>query len=219
MISFLKRCIKRLARAWGFEKPKRRILVSVYDKSDLRMWERLAHDGWEFVSTGGTAIALKTAGIPCIDVAEVTGFPEMLDGRVKTLHPDIFGGILALRNKQAHLEALAKHLIDFIDVVVVNFYPFAQKPSIEEIDVGGPALARAAAKNGQYVAVVTDPADYPNVIGQLWRTKTIDVATRERLAEKVFRLTGEYDKSIANWMAEKRAKGEAVFASAGAARH
>ena len=138
-----------------------RALLSVYDKTGLVDFGRGLHRlGVELVSSGGTSAELRQAGLPVLDVAEVTGSPEMLDGRVKTLHPAIHGGILARRDKQEHLDQLEQHGIAPIDVVACNLYPFASEPSIEMIDIGGVALIRAAAKNHESVAIVVDPADY-----------------------------------------------------------
>ncbi|HEX5971296.1 MAG TPA: bifunctional phosphoribosylaminoimidazolecarboxamide formyltransferase/IMP cyclohydrolase, partial [Gemmatimonadaceae bacterium] len=153
-----------------------RALLSVSDKSGLTDFARGLHGlGWELLSTGGTARALREAGIPVRDVAEVTRFPEMLDGRVKTLHPRVHGGILANRGIPEHLEALAEHGIERIDVVVVNLYPFRETvargaspaDTVEMIDVGGPTMVRAAAKNFAGVAVVVDPGDYPRLLAAL----------------------------------------------------
>src|SRR5690242_3998492 len=147
-----------------------RALISVYDKRGVdALGSGLAALGWEIVSTGGTLRALREAGVPAIAVSDITGFPEILDGRVKTLHPAIHGGILARRDLPAHLEALGEHSIAPIDLVVVNLYPFAAtiaRPDVslvdalEQIDIGGPAMLRAAAKNHPHVLPVADPADY-----------------------------------------------------------
>ena len=156
--------------------PVRRALVSVSDKTGLVAFARfLAERGIEIVSTGGTAKALGQAGVPVTEVAQATGFPEMLDGRVKTLHPKIHGGILARRDEPAHLAAMSKHGIAPIDLVVVNLYPFEATvargadfaTAIENIDIGGPALIRAAAKNHDFVTVVTEPGDYDAVMAEM----------------------------------------------------
>src|SRR5689334_4196633 len=149
----------------------RRALLSVSDKSGLVPFARaLAAQGVEIISTGGTAKTLADNGIPVIAIQDMTGFPEMLEGRVKTLHPKVHGGILADRDKPEHMASMKEHGIQAIDLVVVNLYPFAQTvakegvtmdDAIENIDIGGPAMVRAAAKNNAFVAVVTDPADYP----------------------------------------------------------
>src|SRR6185369_11085900 len=151
-------------------RPIRRALISVSDKTGIVDFAReLSGFGVEIISTGGTARALRDAGITVRDVSEVTGFPEMMDGRVKTLHPKVHGGLLAVRDDPDHVAAMAAHDIGAIDLVVVNLYPFAatvakgaQRPEIiENIDIGGPSMVRSAAKNHEYVAIVTDPADYP----------------------------------------------------------
>ena len=143
-------------------------LLSVYDKTGIEAFARgLADLGWELVSSGGTSAALTAAGIDHVEVADLTGAPEMLGGRVKTLHPVIHGGILADRSKPDHLDALEKLGIGLIDLVVCNLYPFTSDPSIELIDVGGPTMVRAAAKNHDHVAVVVDPADYDDILEEL----------------------------------------------------
>jgi len=182
---------------------KKRALLSVTDKSDIAKFAAgLVGLGWEIVSTGGTAKLLKEAGVPVILVEEVTGFPEMMDGRLKTLHPKIFGGILADRSKPEHMQALADHGIEPIDLVCVNLYDFEGKPSIEEIDIGGPSLLRAAAKNSASVIVVTYPSDYDRILQCLKDTGSMSSFEREMLAEDVFDLTGNYDLEIAVWMCE-----------------
>src|SRR5262245_15964246 len=157
----------------------KRALLSVSDKSGLAEFGRALVDrGFELVSTGGTAKALQAAGLPVTNVSEVTGFPEMMDGRVKTLHPLIHGGLLAQRSNPAHVAAAAEHGIGLIDLVVVNLYPFVKAAAnsdtpfeglVEEIDIGGPSMVRAAAKNFQDVLVVVSPADYGDVLQQLDR--------------------------------------------------
>ena len=187
-----------------------RALLSVYDKTGVVDFAaRLAELKWELVSTGGTARALRDAGLAVRDVAEVTGFPEMLDGRVKTLHPMIHAGLLARRDLAEHRAALAAHKIGPIDLVVVNLYPFretAAKPNIapgdviEQIDIGGPSMLRSAAKNFASVTAVVDPADYGEVLEVL--TSGVDKpALRRSLARKVFEHTAAYDAAIANWLA------------------
>ena len=194
----------------------RRALLSVHDKTGVVDLARgLAALGVEILSTGGTARLLRESGVPVRDVAEVTGFPEMLDGRVKTLHPAIHGGILARRDVPAHLEALARHGIPPIDLVVVALYPFeatVAKPgvtpaeAIEQIDVGGPTMIRAAAKNHAAVAVVTDPSQYAGVLAELRAGGgALGDATRARLAQEAFRRTAQYDAAIAAWMRSPRA--------------
>jgi phosphoribosylaminoimidazolecarboxamide formyltransferase/IMP cyclohydrolase len=184
-----------------------RALISVTDKSGLVEFARgLAELGVELISTGGTARALRDAGLSVRDVSEVTGFPEMLDGRVKTIHPRIAGGVLAMRSKPDHLASLAAHSIPLIDLVVVNLYDFARaaaKPGvtveelIENIDIGGPTMIRAAAKNFEDVAVVTDAADYARVIEELRANGgALSPKTRWDLARKAFALTARYDAAI-----------------------
>src|SRR5690349_23710395 len=157
-------------------RPIKRALLSVYDKTGLVALARaLAGHGVALISTGGTAKALKDAGLAVVDVAEVTRFPEMLEGRVKTLHPAVHGGLLARRDKPDHLATLAEHGIREIDLLVSNLYPFAQtvasgagrEDCVENIDIGGPALIRAAAKNHEFVTVLTDPADYDAVLADM----------------------------------------------------
>ncbi|MGO9969135.1 MAG: bifunctional phosphoribosylaminoimidazolecarboxamide formyltransferase/IMP cyclohydrolase [Bryobacteraceae bacterium] len=184
----------------------RRALISVTDKTGVTsLAGRLAEMGIEIVSTGGTARALREAGLAVCDVAEVTGFPEMLDGRVKTLHPKIAGGILAMRDRAEHRRSLAEHGIPEIDLVVVNLYRFeeaaakagiARQELIENIDIGGPTLIRAAAKNYQDVAVVVSPADYEPVLEELRASGELSAATHWRLAKKAFRATADYDAAI-----------------------
>ncbi|HEY3158309.1 MAG TPA: bifunctional phosphoribosylaminoimidazolecarboxamide formyltransferase/IMP cyclohydrolase [Vicinamibacterales bacterium] len=185
-----------------------RALISVSDKTGLAEFARgLAARGFELVSTGGTARALQQAGLPVVGVSEVTGFPEMMDGRVKTLHPLVHGGILARRERPDDLAAASTHGITLIDLVAVNLYPFVKAASnpdtpfealIEEIDIGGPSLVRAAAKNFQDVLVVVSPADYPAVLEQLDRAGGPTRAFRFELARTAFAHTGSYDTAIAS---------------------
>ena len=178
-----------------------RALLSVYDKTGLvELAQGLADLGVELVASGGTATALTAAGIAHLDVSDVTGFPEMLDGRVKTLHPMIHGGILADRSKPAHDAALAEHGITPIDLVVCNLYPFSSNPSIELIDVGGPTMVRAAAKNQHAVGIVTSPAQYETVLGELRANGALSDQTRHDLARAAFALTATYDAQIVEWM-------------------
>ncbi len=182
-----------------------RALLSVSDKTNITELARgLTELGWEIVSTGGTAKFLREQNISVTPIESVTGFPEILSGRVKTLHPKIFGGILALRNEPKHREEMSTQAIQNIDLVCVNFYPFieaAKKPNlseaqlIEEIDIGGPSLVRAAAKNFQHVIVLTDPADYPFVLQALQRN-SVDGSLRRRLALKAFEKVAELDLAI-----------------------
>jgi phosphoribosylaminoimidazolecarboxamide formyltransferase/IMP cyclohydrolase len=193
----------------------RRALLSVTDKTGLPEFARTLRDlGVELISTGGTGRLLREAGIAVRDVSEVTGFPEMLGGRVKTMHPGITAGILAIRSNADHMRALAEQGISPIDMVVVNLYPFEQTAArsgvafeeiIENIDIGGPTMIRSAAKNFADVAVVTDPADYPALAGELRSTGgQVSEATRWRLAQKAFAATAAYDRAIANTLAVLR---------------
>ncbi len=195
-------------------KPISRALMSVTDKSGLVEFAKfLAGYKIEILSTGGTAKLLRDNDVPVVEVSEFTGFPEMLDGRVKTLHPKIHGGILGRRDLASHREQMAAQGIVPIDLVVVNLYQFEQavaKPgctlddAIENIDIGGPTLLRAAAKNYQAVTVVVDPADYPHIMAEMKLTKgATNLATRFNLAKKVFKLTHEYDGAIYHYLAEK----------------
>ncbi|HVH77827.1 MAG TPA: bifunctional phosphoribosylaminoimidazolecarboxamide formyltransferase/IMP cyclohydrolase [Stellaceae bacterium] len=191
----------------------RRALISVSDKAGLVPFARgLVQHGFALISTGGTAKTLADAGLTVTEVAAITQFPEMLDGRVKTLHPAIHGGLLARRDRKDHQAALAEHGIAAIDLLVCNLYPFAQTVAsdagrddcVENIDIGGVALIRAAAKNHEFVAVVTDPAEYEAVLAQLADNDgTIGEATRRALAAKAFALTAAYDAAIAAWMARE----------------
>jgi len=185
--------------------PIRRALLSASDKSGIvELATALAAKGVELVSTGGTATALRDAGLTVRDVSDLTGFPEMMDGRVKTLHPMVHGGLLAVRDDAAHVAAMDTHGIGAIDLVVVNLYPFAATVAkgagrdeiIENIDIGGPSMVRSAAKNHAFVAIVTDPADYPLIA----RGKTT-LDERKKLAAKAFAATATYDSMIASWFA------------------
>lgn len=178
-------------------------LISVSDKTGVVEFAKgLQKLKVKIISTGGSLKALKTAGIKAVSVESITGFPEVLDGRVKTLHPKIHAGILAIRNKK-HLGELEKLGIETIDVVVVNLYPFEEKPSIENIDIGGVALLRAAAKNFKDVLVVCDPGDYPRVIENIKKSKD-DLSFRKNLMAKAFRHTAYYDSVISNYFSEER---------------
>jgi phosphoribosylaminoimidazolecarboxamide formyltransferase/IMP cyclohydrolase len=188
-----------------------RALLSVSDKTGLaELGRRLAGQGVELVSTGGTAAALREAGLEVRDVSDLTGFAEMMDGRVKTLHPRVHGGLLAVRDDPGHIAAMAAHGIAPIDLVVVNLYPFAgvvargagRDEAIENIDIGGPAMVRSAAKNHAFVAVVTDPADYPALIRTLDENDGMtSFDFRKYLAAKAFAATAAYDSAIAQWFA------------------
>ena len=188
-----------------------RAILSVSDKNGLAAFARgLVDRGVELISTGGTAKAIATAGLPVVNVSDVTGFPEMMDGRVKTLHPAIFAGILARRNRPDDLAAIGAQRIEPIDIVVVNLYPFgkaAENPDtpfdalVEEIDIGGPSLVRAAAKNFRDVLVVVHPDDYPRVLGELSRPGGPALAFRFELMKRAFMHTAQYDGMIAMTMA------------------
>ena len=203
----------------------RRAILSVSDKTDLISFGRaLADRGFELVSTGGTAKALADAGLRVTNVSDVTGFPEMMDGRVKTLHPKIHGGILARRDHPQDLQLASQHGIGLVDLVVVNLYPFvetAAKPGIpfadlvEQIDIGGPSLVRAAAKNFHDVLIVVSPRDYGEVVAELDRDGGPSPAFRFELARRAFTHTGEYDTAIASTLAEVRVEGT-VFRRDGA---
>lgn len=179
----------------------RRALISVSDRTGLVDFARgLDRLGWSLIASRGTARALADAGLAVTDAADYTGSPPMLGHRVVTLHPRLHGGILADRSDPAHRADLDAHGIDPIDLVVVNLYPFADRPGTETIDVGGPALVRAAAKNWAHVGVVTDPADYPEVLAELEAAGELAAATRRRLARQAFALTAAYDAAIGAWL-------------------
>ena len=182
--------------------PVRRALVSVYDKTGLVDFARgLAELGVTLLASGGTSTALADAGVPVTPVEEVTGAPEMLGGRVKTLHPRIHGGILADRGQASHGADLAEQGIEPIDLVVVNLYPFLERPSIETIDIGGPTMVRAAAKNHAWVGVVTDPARYDAILAELRADSgRLSAATRRDLALEAFAHTAGYDAAIVRWL-------------------
>jgi phosphoribosylaminoimidazolecarboxamide formyltransferase / IMP cyclohydrolase len=194
--------------------PIRRALISVSDKTGLIDFARALHDsGVAILSTGGSAKAIRDAGIPVTEVADHTGFPEMLDGRVKTLHPKIHGGILGIRGNAAHEQAMADAGIDPIDLVVVNLYPFEATVAkgadydtcVENIDIGGPSMIRAAAKNHAAVTVVVDPADYVRVASEIAAHYGATTAEfRRELAHKAYARTGAYDAAIAKWFAGQR---------------
>ena len=184
-----------------------RALVSVYDKTGLVDFARgLSRLGWELVSSGGTAAALAEAGVPVTPVEEVTGSPEMLGGRVKTLHPAIHGGILADRDRPEHVADLLAQNIAAIGLVVCNLYPFTSEPSIEMIDIGGPTMVRAAAKNHAHVGVVVDPSEYGGVLEELARDGLLGAETRRRLARAAFAHTAAYDAAIVAWLDEGAAE-------------
>ncbi len=185
--------------------------MSVSDKTGLIEFARaLAAHGVELISTGGTAKAIAATGLKVKDVSELTGFPEMMDGRVKTLHPKVHGGLLAIRDNAAHAQAMKAHDIAPIDLLVVNLYPFEAtvdkgadfEECIENIDIGGPAMIRAAAKNHEDVAVVVEASDYAAVLDELAANKgSTTLALRRRLAAKAYARTAAYDAAISNWFA------------------
>ncbi|NBU84882.1 MAG: bifunctional phosphoribosylaminoimidazolecarboxamide formyltransferase/IMP cyclohydrolase PurH, partial [Sphingomonadaceae bacterium] len=191
----------------------KRALLSVSDKAGLiELGQALARHGVDLVSTGGTAKSLRDAGLDVRDISDLTGFPEMMDGRVKTLHPKVHGGLLAVRDNAEHVAAMQAHDIGAIDLVVVNLYPFAQtiarsdcteEQAIENIDIGGPSMLRSAAKNHESVTVVTDPADYAVVRKEMEADGDTTLATRRRLAAKVFRHTSHYDHLIGAYLTER----------------
>ena len=191
----------------------RRALLSVSDKTGLvELATSLTGLGWELISTGGTAARLRAAGIETLDVSAVTGFPEMMDGRIKTLHPAVHGGLLARRENPGHMSAIEGHRISPIDLVAVNLYPFRETAAkrgvapddvIEQIDIGGPAMLRSAAKNFHSVTVLVDPADYGRVIGAL-EADDDDIDLRRLLAGKAFSHTAAYDAAISTWFSEQR---------------
>ena len=202
--------------------PIRSALCSVTDKSGLEELARcLAGFGCRILSSGGTANYLKGLGIPVTPVSEVTGFPEILDGRVKTLHPRIHGALLAIRGNPSHQHQLEEHGIQPIDMVIVNLYPFAQtvaRPGrqleevIENIDIGGPSMIRSAAKNFEGVAVVTDPQDYASIIRELQEGRgALGIETRVRLARKAFETTARYDRHVSSFMASLRCSEGAII--------
>jgi AICAR transformylase/IMP cyclohydrolase PurH len=194
----------------------KRALVSVSDKTGIvELGRALADMGIEIVSTGGTMRALKEAGVPVMAVQDVTGFPEMMDGRVKTLNPLIHGGILAIRDNPEHVKAMKEHGIVGIDLVVCNLYPFRQtiaKPgvtlaeAIENIDIGGPSMVRAAAKNNKFVAICVNPDKYGEIISILQEKGEFTDAYRLELAQEAFHHTAEYDTAIAAYLAEQIGK-------------
>ncbi|WP_064592135.1 bifunctional phosphoribosylaminoimidazolecarboxamide formyltransferase/IMP cyclohydrolase [Streptobacillus moniliformis] len=190
----------------------KRALISVYDKENiLEIANFLEKRGVEIISTGGSYNYLKENNIKVIDISEVTNFPEMLDGRVKTLHPNIHGGILAIRDKEEHMKTIKEHNIDTIDYVIVNLYPFFEKVNediteaekIEFIDIGGPSMLRSAAKSFEDVVVISDKEDYNLVIDEINEIGDVSLSTRKKLAAKVFNLTSAYDGAIFNFLNEE----------------
>ena len=195
----------------GKDVPIKRALLSVFDKSGMAEFAKeLAALGIELVSTGGTAKLIAGTGAAVRDISDLTGFPEMMDGRVKTLHPKVHGGLLAVRDDAGHKASMDEHSIGAIDLVVVNLYPFeatiargaSYGETIENIDIGGPAMIRSAAKNHAYVTVVVDPADYAQVIENIRQTGGVPYELRQRLAAKAYARTAAYDAVISGWFAE-----------------
>ncbi len=198
-----------------------RALVSVSDKTGLVPFVKALQEmGWEIISTGGTSRLLQENNIKTIGISEVTGFPEILDGRVKTLHPNVHGGILARRDLPEHLQTLKEHAIEQIDMVCVNLYPFRQtiakegvtfEEAIENIDIGGPSMVRSAAKNWRDVTIVCDPADYETVIGEIREHGNTTPDTRLKLSAKAYTHTAEYDSCIATYMRKQAGLPEKLF--------
>ena len=199
----------------------KRALVSVSDKSGLVEFVKgLESLGWEIIATGGTQRLLDQSGVKTIGISDVTGFPEICDGRVKTLHPKVHGGLLARRDEESHLQALRENGIEFIDLVCVNLYPFRQtianpnvamEDAIENIDIGGPSMLRSAAKNYRDVTVVCDPADYQTVLAEIAEGGNTTVETRLALSAKAYTHTAQYDSCIATFMREKAGLSEKLF--------
>lgn len=187
------------------------VLISVSDKSGVADFAKeLSKFGVKFMSTGGTAKLLRDAGLKVQDVSEYTGFPEMLDGRVKTLHPKVHGGLLGIRTNPEHVKVMKAHGIEEIDMVIINLYPFKQtiakegctlEEAIENIDIGGPTMLRSSAKNFEFVTVVIDPADYKPVLEEMKKSNgEVSKTTNFRLAVKVFQTTHEYDGMITAYL-------------------
>ena len=199
----------------------KRALVSVSDKSGLVDFVKgLQTAGWEIIATGGTQKLLENSGIKTIGISDVTGFPEICDGRVKTLHPKVHGGLLARRDEPSHLQALEENGISFIDLVCVNLYPFRETiakegvsmaDAIENIDIGGPSMLRSAAKNYNDVTVVCDPADYNTILAEINATGNTTLETRLQLSAKAYTHTAQYDACIATYMREKAGLNEKLF--------
>jgi len=192
----------------------RRALLSVSDKTGaVEFAKALASMGVTIISTGGTARALSEAGIKVVPIEEVTGFPEMMDGRVKTLHPKVHGGILAIKDNNDHIQAMKTHGIESIDMVCVNLYPFEKTVAkadctlavaIENIDIGGPTMIRSSAKNNAFVAVVTDPAQYQSIIDEMKANDGgLSQTTRAKLALAAFTRTAQYDRAISEYLAKQ----------------
>ena len=190
-----------------------RVIISVSNKSGVLAFAReLSKFGVEILSTGGTAKSLREAGLAVKDISEYTGFPEMLDGRVKTLHPKVHGGLLGRRANPEHVSKMKEYQIDPIDMIIVNLYPFEEtvakkdcklEDAIENIDIGGPTMLRSAAKNYEDVTVIVDPADYPKIIAEMQANNgAVSKATNFYLAKKVFQRTSQYDTAITNYLSK-----------------
>jgi phosphoribosylaminoimidazolecarboxamide formyltransferase/IMP cyclohydrolase len=187
-----------------------RAIVSVTDKTGIvELAKSLENLGIQILSTGGTAKAIREGGVSVTDISEYTGFPEMLDGRVKTLHPKVHGGLLGMRDNPEHVKKMREHEIKNIDLLIVNLYQFEKTVSkegvtledaIENIDIGGPAMLRSSAKNFRDVTVVVDPSDYEAILKEIEESGGTSIKTRFRLAKKVFKLTNEYDRAISNYL-------------------
>ncbi|MGB3210574.1 MAG: IMP cyclohydrolase [Desulforhopalus sp.] len=199
-----------------------RALISLTDKAGIEGFAKeLAGLGIDLLSTGGTAKRLRDAGLSVVDVSDFTGFPEMLDGRVKTLHPKVHGGILNQRSNSDHQQQCAAHGLKNIDLIAVNLYAFEKTiadpncslaDAIENIDIGGPTMLRAAAKNFHDVTVIVDPADYPQVIEEIQQLGNTTLKTRFRLMRKVFALTSVYDTAISHWLEKVDIETNSYFA-------
>jgi phosphoribosylaminoimidazolecarboxamide formyltransferase/IMP cyclohydrolase len=190
-----------------------KVIISVSNKSGVMEFAReLSKFGVEILSTGGTAKSLREAGLAVKDISEYTGFPEMLDGRVKTLHPKVHGGLLGRRANPEHVSKMKEYHIDPIDMIIVNLYPFEEtvakkdctlEDAIENIDIGGPTMLRSAAKNYEDVTVIVDPADYPKIIAEMQANNgAVSKATNFYLAKKVFQRTSQYDTAITNYLSK-----------------
>ena len=198
-----------------------RALISVSDKEGVVVFaQSLRRLGWEIIATGGTMKLLRDSGVEVINISDVTGFPEICDGRVKTLHPKVHGGLLARRDDESHLEALRENSIEFIDMVCVNLYPFRRtianpevtmEDAVENIDIGGPSMLRSAAKNFKDVTVVCDPSDYERIIAEIEATGNTTVETRLELSAKAYTHTAEYDACIATYMRKQAGLNEKLF--------
>lgn len=198
-----------------------RVLISVSDKSGVvEFAKNLSSLGWEIIATGGTMKLLAESGVEVINISDITGFPEICDGRVKTLHPNVHGGLLARRDDDSHLKALKENNIEFIDMVCVNLYPFKQtiekegvkmEDAIENIDIGGPSMLRSGAKNYADVTVVCEPEDYAQIISEIQNSGNTTLATRLQLSAKAYTHTAQYDAMIARYMREKAGLNEKLF--------